>query len=202
MPEIGVIVSVRENNPYLQACLDSLKNEDVNLLVIPAADCSGNARIEGYEKSTSPYICYIDDDDVVVPGAFARAKEIITSTGAKTYYTNHYVADENLNPYGVRFTNLAPKGLSQHMQMHHIVVYSRDVIGPYIKYLKNVTTFDKKILNYASILHGSVVGTTKKELYWRIHKNNNHKEKSFRDNPKEWHDVVNGLELQIKEKYN
>jgi len=72
--EIDVVVSVRKDNPYLQACLDSLKDEQINLIVLPASDCLGNARIEGYEKSTAPYICYIDDDDVVVPGAFARAK--------------------------------------------------------------------------------------------------------------------------------
>ena len=184
---------IRSDRPYFEECLKSLETEDINLHFLEHnEERYGQLRIEGFSKGDCPYIAAIDDDDIVIEGIFQRAKEILDQGIHTAYYSNHYVMNENGEVYGKRFAELKPQiGYAQAKQMHHVVVYRRDVVEPVLKYLDGIQLQDKLLLNLKAIHDGPVFGEDRMGLYWRVHDKNMHKTRSAKNNPPEWHKMVN-----------
>ena len=195
--DVNIIISDRG---YYQECADSLKNEPVNIHEFKQSPEYGKLRIKGFSAGSSPYVAAVDDDDIVVEGIFQRALEIMEQ-GYTAYYSNHYVMDAEKNVYGKRFDRLSSNiGFSQDHQMHHIVVYRRDIIEEVLPYLDGVKTRDKQLLNLKCIHDGTVFGENRMGLYWRIHDKNMHKNVKTEDNPQHWKDKVTEYKTKILEK--
>lgn len=182
---------IKSDRGYFDECMESIKDEPINLHLLEHSEGEhGKLRIEGFKKGDSPYVALIDDDDVVIPGVFQRAIDVMEQ-GYSAYYSNHYVMDAEGNVYGRRFTKpMPPIGYSQWKQMHHVVVYRRDIITPILHLLDGVQLGDKLLLNLKSIYDGRVFGENRMGLYWRVHEKSMHKTRFIDDNPQEWHDAV------------
>lgn len=196
MIDVHVLVSDR---PYIKECLESLKSEHIKIHLIDVDNENyGKARARGFSSGNFPYVASIDDDDIVVPEVFDRAIRILKTGNHTAYYSNHHVMDVDGKVYGQWFNQPAPNiGFSQCLQMHHVVVYRREIIEPVLKYLDGVKTQERRLLNLASIYSGKVFGDTFKGLYWRVHDGGLHKKYSVHDNPKEWHDIVKSYEKKL-----
>lgn len=189
---------IKSNRGYIDACLESIKDEPVNIHFLKHVDNEhGKLRMKGFSMGNSPYVSLVDDDDIVIPGIFDRAI-MIMEKGYSAYYSNHYVMNAEGNVYGKRFDKLAPPiGFSQANQMHHVVVYRREIIQPVLSYLNGVKLFDKLLLNLKSIYDGRVYGENKMGLYWRVHDEGIHKKENIKENPKEWHEIVSYYKHKI-----
>jgi len=108
--EVSVVVPVHNAVPYLRPCLDSLAQQDVALQVVCvddgstdgseavldeyAAHCSwlevvhtescgaGQARNLGVARATGAFLAFVDADDIVLPGAYARLLASARRTGS------------------------------------------------------------------------------------------------------------------------
>jgi len=186
----------KSNRPYFDECVESLKNEPINLHIVPYQEY-GAMRIEGFMKGTSPFVAAVDDDDIVVEGVFHRALDALNK-GYSAYYSNHHIMNGEGTVYGKWFDKLAkPIGFSQLRQMHHVVVYRREIIQPVLKYLSGIKIKDKELLNLKSIYDGTVFGDNFMGLYWRVHDQSIHTTRRREDNPPEWTEQVEWYRHQL-----
>lgn len=81
--DVHIIVYENSNeNGWLDICLESLKDEPINLYIIEAStplneNFYAKHRYEGYTKGSAPYVSYVDADDYIVPGTYEKClKEI------------------------------------------------------------------------------------------------------------------------------
>jgi len=203
MIDVAIICSGSRES-YFKECLLSLEKEPVNICVVDKQKTLGDGRIKSYEAGVNRFVCFVDDDDVIIPGAFDRALfKIKLESNISAYYSNHLVVTEDLSTViGRRFSKLSSPGLLQDAQMHHIVVYDRNTISPVIGYLRGVHTRDRRLLNYHSIMNGRVIGDLNHGAMWRIHSGNNHKTADIRSNPPEWFAKIEELEKDIIDKFS
>ena len=53
---------------------------------------------EGFRRANGDIICWLNTDDILLPGAFATAITELEKHGPRTYFTSHYLmVDENLS---------------------------------------------------------------------------------------------------------
>ena len=165
----------RDNPEWRRQCLESLEDQPVH--IHPTAYVPrdlGRARIAGIEQGDSEFIAFVDPDDLVAPGTFDRALEAF-APGVSAYYTNHWTCDEALEQKTTWFRRLAPPvGFAQAAQMHHLVVYRREAIMPYMGVLRGMVQGTEYVLALAALLEGRVVGTPRCDYYWRIHPGGSH----------------------------
>lgn len=194
---------IKNDRGYLDECLESLEGSPINLHFVDYVDGNhGKARIKGFMQGHSPYVSCFDDDDIAVPTVFERALRVMEK-GYTAYYSNHYYLDENRQVKGKRFGKIAAKpGMGQAAQMHHVVVYRRDVILPVLHLLDGIYASDQLLLNLKAIYDGKVLGDPFMGMYWRIHEHNLHKRKTFnnKNNPKEWQDAVEYYKNEIQKR--
>ena len=163
--DVHVLVYPCSPQNWLDQCLDSLKNEPINLFIINAEDNRyeniGNYRIEGFSKGTEKYVSYVDADDYIIPGTFSKIindlhdSPNVACTLEKLYY------EERKEFHPVAVSN------------HHIKVFKRP-------FIKNFFHIYEKWGPYSDKVTMSVIGkkNVKKLNYigyvWRIHENGWH----------------------------
>ena len=163
-------VSGNENQAWFDQCLASLKGEPVNIHLVDAVPGNlGRMRLDGFSRGTSPWVTYVDPDDYITPGAFHRALPHLIS-GVSAYYTNHAIVDEKGNRKGPWFHNMSKQlDFTQVKQMHHIVIYNREIIAPVVHLLDGSQSGELEPLNLHAVRSGRVIGTPREEYSWRIH---------------------------------
>jgi len=196
MIDVHVIQTGRK---YAKECLDSLHDEPINLFLSKFIEGRiGLARVKAIMEGNSEFVSFVDDDDILVPGTFGIALEVLKK-GYSAYYTNHFVMDSEKKVYGKWFHKPAkPIGFSQNIQMHHVVVYRRSIIERVFDSTALARTSERTLFNLASIYHGVVYGDDRMGLYWRVHDDSAHNVKW--ENPKEWHIEVDRYQQKILNK--
>lgn len=187
---------INTDRPYRKRCVDSLSGEPINLFEAPFIKGRiGKARVNGIKMGTSEFVSFVDDDDILVPGAFTRALDILQQ-GFSAYYSNHYVMDVDGKVYGRWFDKPAKAiGFSQETQMHHIVVYRRELIEPVFAATELALYKERTLFNLASIYHGRVFGDDRMGLYWRVHEDSAHTQvtaetQEWKDEVKRYRDMI------------
>lgn len=114
------ILTIPGREQWLSECLQSLKNEPVNVFVVPGI--VGNfpeSRKRGYCEGTSDWVTYVDDDDRVIEGAFGKLEQAIHEN---PQFDIFYMYEEAINETGMVISKplKAP---------HHLIAYPRVFIN-------------------------------------------------------------------------
>ncbi len=110
------ILTIPGREQWLSECLQSLKDEPVNVFVVPGI--VGNfpeSRKNGYAEGEAEWVTYVDDDDRVVAGAFSQLEK---ATKENPKYDAFYMYEEAINDIGL----VISKPLKE---PHHLIVYPR-----------------------------------------------------------------------------
>lgn len=127
------ILTIPGREQWLSECLQSLRNEPVNVFVVPGI--VGNfpeSRKMGYLKGVSEWVTYVDDDDRVIEGAFTKIEEATDNNKEAEFF---YAYEEVINESGIT-TNTCMK------LPHHLIVYPRKFI------MENLDVFTCKNPDY------------------------------------------------------
>lgn len=191
---IDVVITVKNRDKLFKQCIKSLeKAEHVKIYVQPFDyNGVGSARINAINSSKNDYICFVDPDDYLISHPFKDAIEKLDS-GYAAYHTNHFIMN-NEKIMKKWFGKVYKDKLNQEVAMHHIVVYKKSIIQHAIPFLRDVVTYDKKLLNLFSLVAGEVYTNDTCSYVWRNDAGMNHKKNTIKDNPEIWHSKVKELE--------
>jgi Glycosyltransferases involved in cell wall biogenesis len=122
MPKLSVVTISYNQAPYLRRCIESVLGQtgvDVEYIVVDPGSTDGSREIireysdriartifepdagpadglnKGLAASTGDYFYYLNSDDMVAPGAFAEAVQLLDATGVDVVYGNGLVIDED-----------------------------------------------------------------------------------------------------------
>ncbi len=127
----------RRRAAWLEQCLASLENEPTNILLVhDDGDNVGAARAAAHAQGNAPFLSFVDDDDWVMPGAFAACLAALHADPALVgAYTDFADVDCEsgavLNAYTKRPWT-ARSQLLRPFEVLHVHVYRR---APAMKYL-------------------------------------------------------------------
>jgi hypothetical protein len=136
-PNIDVHVLIRDNpNPeHLAQCLGSLEGQPINLHTLPwEPGHIGKGRIRGYAQGSSPWVCYVDDDDAVDEDLFHIAAPLLDdSVGALSTNVRELGRHvPELNEGVARFTLHNQVRISE-----HLCIFRRDLLQPLLPLYKD-----------------------------------------------------------------
>ena len=120
MLDCHIIVANDTPEAWLAQCLDSVQDAidragyPVALHLVPfVPGHMGQARAAGYARGSYPYVTCVDDDDYVLPHAFAALAEPLAKQPDAIFPRQYHLQN------GKRCIGL---------QRHHLAVYRRDVV--------------------------------------------------------------------------
>lgn len=119
MVDVHTILLGDENPAWLAQMIQSLADEPIALHIVRGEfGHIGKWRAAGFARGSNPYVCYVDPDDYVLPGAFAacvaalEADPTLDAAWAETVLDK----DGDLRPFDNR--------------LHHLCVYRREFVVP------------------------------------------------------------------------
>lgn len=120
MIDVHILTMPYENKQWLQDCLKSLETEPVVTHVVPGI--KGNvcaARKQAFTMGEQPYVSSVDPDDLVLPGCFSSALELLENNPnvAGTYCFEYVVGDKLILSEG-----------RINRQPHHAIVFRRSIL--------------------------------------------------------------------------
>jgi len=129
MIDVHVLTLPTDRKDWFDLCIASLKDEPINLHILDGIqDKIGQARVNGFAQGSSDFVSYVDPDDYVLPGGFARCEEALTQhSSVACAYTFEYRTGINGT---IRSYN------SYHHGKHHLVVFRRSFLENYYERLK------------------------------------------------------------------
>lgn len=124
--DLHVLIQPTTPGEYVLECLDSLEIAisrspyPVNVFLIPGAvGHLGNLRQLAYSKGTAPYVTHVDDDDYVLPDAFAVMEPALRLRPHAVFPNEWRLIDGELVP-GI--------------ERHHLALIRRDCIVDHAPY--------------------------------------------------------------------
>jgi hypothetical protein len=128
---LDVLITVSETTPkeFVEQCRASVHvaalAADFPIRVIETPGVPGHigqAMARGFEQTSAPYVAWVDDDDFVLPPAFAcLAKHFAAQPQAIYTRELHWWNSDQITPYH---------------QRHHLAAFRRDVIDPAVWFAK------------------------------------------------------------------
>lgn len=99
MIDVAIIVLPETDRAMLERCLYSLRNERVPVYFIEGVKgCIGHGRAESIKVGTNPYVSFVDPDDEIIPGIYAKLMgEAIVRGNPAIIYHNEIVVDSTNN---------------------------------------------------------------------------------------------------------
>lgn len=178
MPRVDVHIVIGPNEPWLTECVQSLMHEDVHIWFVPKVD--GNtaaAREAGFRKGTAEYVSFVDPDDLIMPGIFAKCVHALDNHPHWVgVYTDEVLIDRNgafiMNGWSVDHLVFEPMGYCHELMqgVHHLRVLRRSVVEKCLP-LKTKRIPEPVLMHqlrqYGVLRHLFVVG-----YQWRVHGQN------------------------------
>lgn len=178
---IDVHCLVHKESKYFYELEKQMKEEsDISFHVVSNKENIGLGRVNGFMKGYHKYVSYVDYDDLIEPGIFAKINRVM-DTGIPWCYTNEILIDEDGNKiqpgwssnpelYSPAVLDLVRVNIDEHV--HHILTFRRDLITPKILYIMRQLNelpeeYLRTELEKYSRLHINEVG-----YYWRQHNDN------------------------------
>jgi len=181
MWDIDIHCLLYKNSPFFLPLEKQMKQEKVNFFTLPGSSNCGASRLKGFLSGTSPYVGYVDHDDLIQPGIFEKIRQIL-SQGYDWVYTDELLIDERDNPIKPGWSSnpelyppevLAFVNVNEVEYCHHIIVFRRDLIRldmmfilPQLKELAE-SYLNKELGRSSNHFHLKEVG-----YFWRQHKDN------------------------------
>ena len=174
------ILTLPERTHWLEECLVSLTNEPINIHLVGGVHHHvGKGRIQGFSQGTAEWVSFVDDDDLVLPGAFLAIESAIEEfPEARAVFTREELINDQgavikeARPIPDRFNK--PHLFSLLRWDHHLMVFHRETLQPYLKDLEhfpmgcNAYLAKQFIKKYPCVMHPVVA------YQWRIHADNWH----------------------------
>ena len=172
------------NKKLWEKCHATLVDEPINLLITEGI-CGhiGKARAKGFLLGNSPYISFVDPDDLVVPGAFSACiKTLEANPTACGTFTDEILIDTEDKPIRPGFFSGQPWNplhMLEAQYMHHILVMKRDYVLKHLVELEkwpNLAEFIIKglLTQYGPWIHTDLVG-----YKWRVAQTDKSTHKNF-----------------------
>jgi hypothetical protein len=158
-------------------CLDSLKNEPVNVYTLPStAGDIAQGRIAGFSLGSSPYLTFVDDDDELHPGAYQACLDALEAApntiGA---FSDEVLIDVDGNITGPgRSTGLDwtfARQLTLMPFIHHGVVMRRAAVMQLLPELERWHKYPEQVLFGLLAQIGNWVHVPIPGYRWRRHDN-------------------------------
>jgi hypothetical protein len=128
MIDVHMAIRPDYNGAWLYACRQSLRDHPITLheFVNPhnaSEHYLRDMRLHGFALGRHPLVSFVDDDDIVLDGAFQACLDLMTrQPDLWACYTYEYYADHQAH-----FTEH-----SLHRRPHHLLVYRRDALQNYL----------------------------------------------------------------------
>lgn len=157
------------------------KEEGVTFHIVRNGGNIGLGRVKGFLLGSSPYVSFVDYDDLISPGIFRELNSLL-ERGYDWVYTNEVVIDElgnELQPGWSSNPELYRKELLEFMEAspgvycHHIVAFKRSLLKPPVFWIMTQLAelaesyLFKELGRSNNFYHLDKVG-----YYWRIHGDN------------------------------
>lgn len=158
------------------AVLEQLQDEPVNVYTFEGKyKMIGWGRAKGFRLGDSPLVSYVDDDDVIVPGIYAKILQAFKDEQRIDGLCTREIQDQEHYLNG-RMGHAAHRwkyyDKRHFMRMHHITAYRRASILPFLEDIEDIPTTSEHtlvahlMLNDARIKHLPKVG-----YHWCEHDN-------------------------------
>lgn len=188
---IDVHCLIHKESEYFNLINEQMLSErDAKFYVLTNGSNIGLGRCRGFLTGTSPYVSYVDYDDLIEPGIFSIINKVMDS-GAYWCYTNEALINkdgeilcegwakypENFHPSIIDFVDLGAG-----VRPHHILTFRRELITPRMIYImeqlsEHSEEFLRMELSRYPVNFIDVIG-----YYWRQHDDSTlQKYRSFRD---------------------
>lgn len=157
MLDVHIAVHPRTPPQWAASCIDSviaaaeLAPFDVQVHIIDAQPSVGLARQMGYARGTAPYVTHVDDDDYVMPEAFACLADGLGSRPLALF-------TDEAHRYGDTLTPGMPR--------HHLAVYRRDVMAD-VDFAAWPHAIDRHLRARAESM-GPVIDVPESVYVWRV----------------------------------
>ena len=152
MIDVHVLTHEGTRSDWLDMCLDSLRDQPVNVFVVDNHGRSvGEGRARGYVLGNSPFVAYVDSDDYVLPGCFDACLAGLQLHKAVVTMERVEYEDGRVFPF--------PK------PGHSVAVYRRKDVLPYIATMRTSPhTTDRHMRELLKPTQLDVLG-----YVWRVH---------------------------------
>lgn len=180
MIDVHLITLPDTRRDWLEKCIDSLAGEPIHLHIVDGVRGHiGIGRRRGFQCGDSEFVSFVDPDDWVVPGAFRACFEALVKNESKAMaYTREALALESGFVYSDRSLEHYTRWLgtpSEPDTAHHITVFRRDVIAPFLPQLDQYRFMPELFLKQYAWLHGGFRFVDRIGYVWRKHPKNSHR---------------------------
>ncbi len=190
MASVGSLVDVHmlhmpSTNPvWLQLCLESLRDEPIQLHRLEGVEGHiGRGRAKGFMQGNSPYVSYVDPDDLVVPGAFELCvKTLEQHPEACGAYSDEMLIDESGKPLGLgMWSGISWNPLLQlePRYLHNGAVMRRSFVEKYLLELKRWPNMAEFVLKGLLAGCGPWIHVNQVGYKWRVSAHGAHRKQSM-----------------------
>ena len=157
MIDVHVLTHEGTRGDWLDMCLDSLRDQPVNVFVVDNHGRSvGEGRARGYVLGNSPFVAYVDSDDYVLPGCFDACLEGLNQH--RSVVTMERIEYENGSVFPF------------HKPGHSVAVYRREDVMPHLQRMTaSPHTTDRHMRKLLQPTQLEVLG-----YVWRVHAAGDH----------------------------
>lgn len=199
MIDVHVLLLPDTNAEWFQQCMESMENEDnitVHLTDGIEGDLGG-ARANGYVQGKGEYVSYVDPDDLIVPGVFAKCEAMLDAdpSAAAIFTLSDAITDtgepiKSINPLALYRAKNNASHYPAWTRAHQIIVYRREVIEKILPELREQNNLwaDRWAIAFAR-RYGHFLCTEEVGYHWRRHDKQTHKT-SLKETPT---GVINGF---------
>lgn len=143
---------------WLKECLRSLENEPTNLHLVVGGfrDSIGAARSFAFGLGDSEYVCFMDDDDMIIPGAMKVCIDYLDQnpdcvgayTDRKHLRLNGSISNERLGDWNPR------RMVNNFAEITHLKIMRRSLVNKYLDELAKWRTWEEYVLCCLISKHG------------------------------------------------
>ena len=182
--DVHILLLPETDQNLWQQCQQTLEAEPINLLTAEGIHGHiGRARARAFELGDSPYVSFVDPDDLVIPGAFAACiKTLNAHPEACGTFTDEILIASDGKPIRPGFFSDRPWNPLQMLEpqyMHHLLVMRRSALQPYLKELDKWPNLAEFVLKGLMVQQGPWVRTNMVGYKWRINNQQTTAHKQF-----------------------
>lgn len=158
----------------LQQALVSLAVEPVNVHVLDAVvGHVGRARIAGFAQGSAEYVSFVDDDDAVEPGLFARALAVLEDNpelAGVFFPERRWGLDGQLAPVPASAVPYSPTALVAMPGRFHHGLFRRYAVARHLHLMRDWSIYPEPVLFAAMAAHWPLQALPDGPRYlWRRH---------------------------------
>ncbi len=168
--DVHIIVN-SEYEQYHEQCFSSLEEEPINIFKIPATKGHvGIGRWKGFNSGSAEFVSFVDDDDYIIPGIFQKCFDALDANPDAIGVVSQEYRLKDGELHGPAHIELNQRWVDIAKAIHHITVYRRDRILPYVEKIKDCNTGEMVLLLLEVLSDGNQFCKVDEPGYvWRVH---------------------------------